>query len=358
MHGARHGAYVAGTACALLASGAAVLVTRAGLGQHASALWMSALTLATMMIVPTLTARSSVRRSSLPTAATLIVTMSAMSVVPPYLTGSKHSGALASLIMATGITLLFYWLRLISRANEPLNDSKRAGEESPKALRATGTAALLALLAGVSSGSLARFQLYAICGAGGAQSIWQGMLSVIAVCVLAFAADRSGQHRMLTALYVIRAALIGALAAADTPTLAPLAAKIFLVLDCLTIPALMNVGGKSSNVFSAGCPGAAHHIGMVLGAALSTTPYFFGDGFIVLYALSATANMVCAATLTKRGRNKQPIQQHSNPNHRQADHSTEHEVRSGKNDCLVTDAECARTQIPLAPLPQLREGPA
>lgn len=358
MHGVRHGGYVAGTACALLASGAAALVTRAGLGQHASALWMSALTLATMMIVPTLTARSSVRRSSLPTAATLIVTMIAMSVVPPYLTGSGHGGALASLIMAMGITLLFYWLRLIGRANEPLNDSKRTEDESPKALHAPGTATLLALLAGVSSGSLARFQLYAICGVGGTQPIWQGMLSVIAVCVLALAADRSSQHRMLTALYMIRAALIGALAAADTPALAPLAAKIFLVLDCLTIPALMNVGGKSSSVFSAGCSGAAHHMGMVLGAALSTTPYFFGDGFIVLYALSAVVNMLCAATLTKKGRSKGTNQQHRNVDHRQADRSAEHGVRSGKNDCLVTDAECARTQIPLAPLPQLREGPA
>ena len=32
--------------------------------------------------------------------------------------------------------------------------------------------------------------------------------------------------------------------------------------------------------------------------------------------------------------------------------------RRRKYDCLVTDAECARTQIPDAPLPRLRGGPA
>jgi hypothetical protein len=38
--------------------------------------------------------------------------------------------------------------------------------------------------------------------------------------------------------------------------------------------------------------------------------------------------------------------------------SGEHVVRGGKYERLVTDAECARAQIPDAPLPRLREGPA
>ncbi|MEA3084070.1 MAG: hypothetical protein QOC89_1767 [Paraburkholderia sp.] len=40
------------------------------------------------------------------------------------------------------------------------------------------------------------------------------------------------------------------------------------------------------------------------------------------------------------------------------DPSGEHVVRNGKYDCLVTNIECARTQIPDAPLPRLCGGPA
>ena len=49
---------------------------------------------------------------------------------------------------------------------------------------------------------------------------------------------------MLTTLYIARAALIGTLATLDDPALAPLAAKFFLLLDCVTIPALVNLRGK------------------------------------------------------------------------------------------------------------------
>ncbi|RDJ99672.1 hypothetical protein [Paraburkholderia lacunae] len=318
--GARHAApWVAGSACALLASGAAALVMRAGFSQHANALWMSALTLATMMIAPTLMARSSDRRRWLPIAATLMVTMSAMSLVPPYLSGAEHGGAIAALMTATGGALLVDWRRVLGSANESLSESpddpRQTADDSSTVLHTTGAAALLAFLAGVSSGSLARFQLYAICGVTGAQPIWQGALLLTAVCVLAFAAERSGQHRLLIALYVIRAALVGWLTAADTPTLAPLAAQVFLVLDCLTIPALMNLGSKPSRAFSASCPGAAHHIGMVSGAALSTTPYFFGDGFMVFYALSAAANLLCAAALTRNRRSETAIRQRLKQKH-------------------------------------------
>ncbi|MEA3088574.1 MAG: hypothetical protein QOC89_6271 [Paraburkholderia sp.] len=38
--------------------------------------------------------------------------------------------------------------------------------------------------------------------------------------------------------------------------------------------------------------------------------------------------------------------------------SGEHAVRAGKYDGFVTRAECARTLIPDAPLPQLCGGPA
>ncbi len=171
-------------------------------------------------------------------------------------------------------------------------------DRSSESIYATGATVLLALLAGLSSGMLARFQLVAICGVGSLQPMWQIALSLGAVCALSFIADRSGNKNwMLIALYVSRAALIAALAAADAPTAAVLAARIFVILDCLTIPALMKPRGKSSGVINAGCPGAAHHVGMILGATLSTTPYFFGHGFTMLYVSAATANLACAVTL-------------------------------------------------------------
>jgi hypothetical protein len=112
------------------------------------------------------------------------------------------------------------------------------------------------------------------------------------------------------------------LAANDSPTLAPLAAAIFLILDCLTIPALVSLRGRSASVLSASCPGVAHHIGMVLGAALSTTPYFFGDGFVVLYAFSAAANVICAVSIATQWHARQRVHPHlNNPYRRQANPS-------------------------------------
>ncbi len=341
-------ASIGGAACVLLASGAATLVTHAGLGQRANALWMSALAFATMTIVPLLMSRMSRRHTTLATAVALIATMSAMGVVPADLSRLEHRIAISALAVALGSVLLFYGWHLASEttctrtASPPkLSDrnkyAKQNADESTKSIHATGAAALLALFAGLSSGSLARFQFYAICGMSGAQPMWEIALSLGAVCALALVADRSGNNnRVLIVLYVLRAALIGALAAVDSPPLALLAAKIFLVLDCLTIPALMNVRNKSCGALSANCPGAAHHLGMVLGATLSTTPYFFSDGFMVLYVPSAIANLICAGTLATNWFEKRPFPKHLNHHHRHADLSDEHEVRGGKYDCLVT----------------------
>jgi hypothetical protein len=215
-----------------------------------------------------------------------------------------HSTAIAGLFVVVGGVALLYGQHLVGAQALSPEDfdrnqyAEQNTDQSPRTIRVTGATVLLALFAGLSSGSLARFQLYAICGMSGTQPMWQILLSVGTVCALAFIADRpSNNNRMLIVLYVLRAAVIGALAVVDSPSLALLTAKIFLILDCLTIPALMKLRRKSRSALSAGCPGAAHHIGMVLGATLSTTPYFFGDGFIVLYALSAIANLICAGTL-------------------------------------------------------------
>ncbi|MFM0613068.1 hypothetical protein PQR37_03295 [Paraburkholderia nemoris] len=356
-------ASMSGAACVLLASGAATLVTQAGLGQRANALWMSALALATMVIVPLLMSRVSRTHSTLATAVTLIATMSAMGVVPAYAAGLEHSTAIAGLFVVVGGVALLYGQHLVGAQALPPEDFDRNQyadqntDQSPRTIRVTGATVLLALFAGLSSGSLARFQLYAICGMSGTQPMLQILLSVGTVCALAFIADRpSNNNRMLIVLYVLRAALIGALAVVDSPSLALLAAKIFLILDCLTIPALMKLRRKSRSALSAGCPGAAHHIGMVLGATLSTTPYFFGDGFIVLYALSAIANLICAGTLATNWFERKAHREHLNHYSRQADSSDEHKVRVGKYDSLVTNAECGRTQIPDAPLPDANHG--
>ncbi|MFM0176009.1 hypothetical protein [Paraburkholderia sediminicola] len=311
----------ASAACVCLASGGAALLMQAGLGRHATALWMSALMLAAMMSVPLLMSRSSGQATMLTSAATLIVTISAMNSVPAYLNDSAHGVAVAVLMIATGVGMLFYRLRGDAESRHDVDRSNTHDSRSVKAATPSGATALLALLAGLSSGSLARFQLFAICGVSGAQPVWHIALSLAAVCALAFIADHSRGNRMLMALYVTRAALIGTLAANDNPTLAPLVAAIFLVLDCLTIPALVNLRGNSSSVLSASCPGVAHHVGMVLGAALSTTPYFFGDGFVVLYALSATANVICAASLATHWRARQRIHLRPSPYRHQANPS-------------------------------------
>lgn len=316
-------ASAAGAACALLASGGAALLAQAGLDQHASALWMSALTLAVMMSVPLLMSRSSGAHTTLATAAALIVTMSAMNAVPAYLNGLAHGTALAVLMLMLGGALVFYRRHLASAVPGPPRHARRNTSEWANARRPTSAAALLALLAGLSSGSLARFQFYAICGMSGVQPFWQIVLALTAVCVLACFADRSRGNGILIALYMTRAALIGTLATVDSPALAPLAAKIFLVLDCLTIAALLNLrhDSNANDVLSASCPGIAHHVGMLLGAALSTTPYFFGDGFVALYALSAAANLICAASLATHWRHRSTLHRRAAPFHRQTNPS-------------------------------------
>ncbi len=303
-----------------LAGGGAALLLQAGLGRHATALWMSALMLAAMMSVPLLS-RSSGRTTMLASAATLIVTISAMNSVPAYLNGSAHGIAIAVLMIATGVGMLLNRPRASAESRHDVDRGSTHDSAPVKAATPSSATALLALLAGLSSGSLARFQLFAICGVSGARPFWQIALTLAAVCALALIADRSRGNRMLMALYIARAVLIGALAANDNPALAPVAAAIFLILDCLTIPALVNLRGNSTSVLSASCPGVAHHVGMVLGAALSTTPYFFGDGFVVLYALSATANVICAASLATHWRARQHVHPHLNPYRRQTNPS-------------------------------------
>jgi hypothetical protein len=105
----------AGTACVLIAGGCAALAVQAGVGQHASALWMSALAVATMMGAPLLMARSSRRYITLKSAATLIATISAMNAVPGYLKDFQHASVVAASMILTGGVLLCCWRRLVRR---------------------------------------------------------------------------------------------------------------------------------------------------------------------------------------------------------------------------------------------------
>ncbi len=314
-------ACAAGSACVLIASGAAAWSMWAGFGPHASALWMSALALASMMAAPLLMARSTRRHTTLASAATLVVTLSAMNSLPAYLNGLQHGNVVAALMIALGGTLLSGWRHL----NSAVARASHHAIESIRTSRSAGATALLALFAGMSSGSLARFQLFALCGGGvtanGASPFWQLALMLTIVCALACLADRSQHKRVLTLSYLARAALLGALASADRPALAPLAVKIFLLLDCVTIPALASLrtnGPNAKRMLSASCPGLAHHIGMLAGAALSTTPYFFGDGFVVLLALSAAANLLCAASLVTHWRDAKTLDPHAHRYRREA----------------------------------------
>jgi hypothetical protein len=301
------GAWLAASGCAaclLLTGGAAALITQAGLGPRASATWMSALTLATMIGVPAMMVRSSGRQSVLPTAAALILAMSAMSIVPSIMNTFVHGGASASLCVMAGGVLLIYWLRFASGVQNRVDQSRHSAHVSEGTFRAGATTVSFALLAGLSSGALARFQFFSVCGVNGAHPLWQSAVSLLAVCVLATVFDKRERNMLLSASYAARAMLIALLPVVDTPAAAPLVANMFLILDCLTIPALMRVHGKYGSTLSASCPGGAHHIGVVLGAALSTTPYFFGSGFVALFLMSALANLLCAVVLLQKPQNK------------------------------------------------------
>ncbi|HZZ13031.1 MAG TPA: hypothetical protein VFE79_20285, partial [Paraburkholderia sp.] len=223
-------AAVTGAACVLLMSGAATFVMCAGLGQHTSALWMSALTLAAMILVPSLMSRLADRHGTLAIAATLLITMSAMTAVPTYLrdAGAGSSTSTALLMATLGAALCARALRKVHRTAQVAAYEEREVKATSSSLRATGAVAALALLSGLSSGTLARFDLFGMCGASGAVSAWQMGLSLIAVCVAAVMADRSRSHTTLMVVYGARALMIGAMAWANRPELAPLAAKLFL----------------------------------------------------------------------------------------------------------------------------------
>ncbi|HXZ08142.1 MAG TPA: hypothetical protein VEI25_08800 [Paraburkholderia sp.] len=243
-----------------------------------------------MTVTPVLVARSLPARATAPTAATLLIAMSAMKAAP-----APSEPMLSCALLAASGLLFSLWVRFKRSASVQV---KHRPGEMLLDVCANWRISLFALLAGLSSGTLARFQLFAICGNADANTLSHVALAMAAVIALGVIADKTQHRRALVALYLVRASLLAVLTTSVSITLAPLAAQVLLVLDYLTIPTLMRLTEKNSGGIVAGCPGAAHHVGMLAGATLSTTPYFFNNGFIALFVFSVLLNLGCALALT------------------------------------------------------------
>jgi hypothetical protein len=172
---------------------------------------------------------------------------------------------------------------------------QHARQDFATALRASGTLLAPALLAGISSGMLARFQFFALCGAGPFSST-QLAISLGAAMGLGTLAQRIDHRYALLALFALRATLLAALTLDALAPWAAFAAPAFGVLDALTLPTLMR-GGRTAQ---ASCPGVAHHAGMLAGAALATTSWGFSQGFYTLFLAGAALNLMCAYALAAR----------------------------------------------------------
>lgn len=285
--------------CAALAAGAAMIVAHAEIGTNARSACMNALLMATMICVPVVVGRVCRKHAIAPTAATLMMTVSTIGVTSANAKALANAGTFATLAMIAGSAMVAVALRIDAQRRSTNTAFVTLPRSVVNGVGITNwRTVLLALLAGLSSGALARFQLFSICGVtGGGISLWQTLIPLVAVSALALLADRGRQRHTLAALFAVRAVLLVTLVASDAAQLASFAANAFLVLDCVTIPALMCLGDTRRGAVAAGCPGAVHHIGMIVGAALSTTSYFFGDGFSLLFLCNGALSAICAASL-------------------------------------------------------------
>lgn len=155
----------------------------------------------------------------------------------------------------------------------------------------------LALLAGLATGGMARFELMSLCGpAAGSTGAAPWVLSLGAVLAFGLCIIRAPVAWALALLYATRAAILAVLTRPDAAGFAAPAAQALLAIDCLTLPALMRLTGRCGLSGAAG-PGLAHHAGMVIGAALSTAPYFFGDAFTILALSGSLLSLLCVFCL-------------------------------------------------------------
>ncbi|WP_321926853.1 hypothetical protein [Paraburkholderia guartelaensis] len=285
-------ASITGGASALAAG---VMMAAMQAGAPFAAFAASALALLAMALIPGVLARGFATHSTVPIASALVLTMAAMSA------GARSGETLAQTPLILGGAALIAAACLHLRCTRDNAASWMHQHTTTAPVWRNGMLLIApALLAGLSSGVLARFQFFALCG-GAAMSVTQIVTSLAVVSLAGWLADCVDYRRALLVLFVLRGALLAALTLDCFAPWAALAAPAFAVLDYLTLPTLMR-GGRAFRASGAGCPGLAHHAGMLAGAALATTSWGFGQGFYALFIVGGTLNLAYAyATLRRFG---------------------------------------------------------
>ncbi|WP_321855544.1 hypothetical protein [Paraburkholderia tropica] len=288
---------VTGGAAALAAG---VMATAMRAGTQTGALAASGLALAAMACLPAMLARRFAARpitSITPIATALATTMLAMSAASAQ--ANSISVGQAAILILFGVSLLTPMVNFSQFKNLPRIPNHQIGRsEVNSALRSNAAMLAAALLAGLSSGVLARFQFFSICGSG-PFSLSHAAMSLCLVATLGLIADRADHRHTLLALFVVRGALLASLTLAAFSAWTVFAAPAFALLDALTLPALIRAS-RMQRAAHAGCPGVVHHGGMLAGAALATTSWGFGHGFYALYLLGGALNLACAYALAHR----------------------------------------------------------
>lgn len=310
---------VTGSASALAAG---VMLGAMRIDANAAAFAGSTVTLFVMALLPVTLARRFVSRATVPVAAALVLVMAAMTAAAAQArAGSIPAGMPVALALAGLAALAAAWQHLPAR-REASSAPHPGIHRTPFKLAQRGFTATLsgsasplipALLAGLSSGMLARFQFFAVCGTG-PFSFAQLAVSLGAVVGFGLLAERVHRRHALLALFALRGALLAALTFDALAPWTVCAAPAFAVLDALTLPTLLRIGRAAQ----ASCPGVAHHAGMLAGAALATTSWGFGQGFLALFLACAALNLMCAGTLAARRskrheRHERAHQQHPSP---------------------------------------------
>lgn len=200
------------------------------------------------------------------------------------------------LLIAAAAALLAHRRLRHQRACAPQRPSSAASSPPVHGLRQAPVLAL-ALLAGLSTGALARMDLLGLCGPGSAtpgSAAW--LLSLAGVLAGAWLIERGALVAVLGVLFGLRAGVLIALGTADAElaSLAPALAQLLRAVDCLTLPALMHLAGRHCRLPGFAGPGLAHHAGMALGAALATAPrFFFGEAFAALAFCGSALSLLC-----------------------------------------------------------------
>jgi hypothetical protein len=281
---------VTGGAAALAAG---IMLGAMQAGASAAAFAASAIALLAMALLPPVSARCFGARATLPCAVALVLTMGAMSFSAAQARAGVTSGALPLALL--GFALLLSIHRIDSDSLGFIFSIKQ-----PIKFARPRNGALLgaAMLAGMSSGVLARFQLFALCGAG-PFSLAHLLFSLGAAIGGAVCLQRIDRRHALVWLFSLRGALLAALTLDALSPWTLYAAPAFAVLDALTLPTLLR-NDHQNHASQSRCPGVAHHLGMLAGAAFTTTSWGFGQGFYSLFLGAAVLNLICASAQMKR----------------------------------------------------------